>query len=76
MQVDPIKRTLKAPGTKRLKLKYDQVVSNFAFKINLRRYKKVAAAKLLMRRAGNVPRLRGRVVQVDPMKLTLKAPGS
>ena len=38
MQVDPIKPTLKAPGTKRLKLKYDKVLSSFAFKFNLRRY--------------------------------------
>ena len=29
---------LKAPGTKRLKLKYDEPLSNFAFKFNLRRY--------------------------------------
>jgi len=38
VQVDPIKPTFKAPGTKRLKLKYDESVSNFAFKFNLRRY--------------------------------------
>ena len=38
MQVDPIKPTLKAPGTKRLKLEYDGLLSNFAFKFNLRRY--------------------------------------
>ena len=38
MQVVPIKPTLKAPGTKRLKLKYDEALSNFAFKFNLRRY--------------------------------------
>ena len=38
VQVDPIRPTLKAPGTKRLKLKYDEPVSNFAFKFNLRRY--------------------------------------
>jgi lipoate-protein ligase A len=38
VQVDPIKPTLKAPGTKRLKLKYDDPLSNFAFKFNLRRY--------------------------------------
>ena len=38
MQVDPIKPTLKPPGTQRLKLKYDEVLSNFAFKFNLRRY--------------------------------------
>ena len=41
MQVDPIKPTLKAPGTKRLKLKYDGLLSSFAFKFNLRRYNEV-----------------------------------
>jgi len=39
-QVDPIKTTLKPPGTKRLKLKYDKPLSNFAFNFNLRRYTK------------------------------------
>jgi hypothetical protein len=29
---------LKAPGSKRLTLKYDEPLSNFAFKFNLRRY--------------------------------------
>ena len=38
MQVDPIKPILKAPETKRLKLKSDGPPSKFAFKINLRRY--------------------------------------
>ena len=38
MQVDPIKHTLKAPGTKRLKLKCDEPLSDFAFNLNLRRY--------------------------------------
>jgi hypothetical protein len=38
VQVDPIKPTVKAPGTKRLKLKYDATLSKFAFKFNLRRY--------------------------------------
>ena len=38
MQVDPIKPTLKVPGTKRLKLKYYEPLSSFAFKLNLRRY--------------------------------------
>jgi hypothetical protein len=42
VQADPIKPTLKAPGTKGLKLKYDELVSNFAFKCNLRRYIKAA----------------------------------
>jgi len=37
VQVDPIKPTLKAPGSKRLKLKYDNLHSSFAFKFNLRR---------------------------------------
>jgi hypothetical protein len=38
VQVDPIKTTLKAPGNKLLRLKYDKPLSNFAFKFNLRRY--------------------------------------
>jgi len=38
VQVDPIKPVLKAPGTKLSKLKYDQLLSSFAFKFNLRRY--------------------------------------
>ena len=33
-----MKPTLKAPGTKLLKLKYDEPLSIFAFKFNLRRY--------------------------------------
>ena len=37
-QVKPIKPALKAPGTKRLKLKYDELPSSFAFNFNLRRY--------------------------------------
>ena len=37
VQVDPIKPTLKPSGAKRLKLKYDGPLSNFAFKFNLRR---------------------------------------
>ena len=41
MQIDPIKPTLKAPGVKRLMLKYDAPLSTFALKLNLRRYIKV-----------------------------------
>jgi hypothetical protein len=33
-----MKLTLKAPGSKRLKLRYDELLSNVAFKLNLRRY--------------------------------------
>jgi hypothetical protein len=40
VQVAPIKPTLKAPGTKRLKLDYDAPLSSVAFKFNLRRYTK------------------------------------
>jgi len=38
VQVDPIKHTLKAPGTKCLKLKYDELLSSFASNFNLRQY--------------------------------------
>jgi len=42
VQVDPIKPTMKAPGTKRLKLENMtdcfQFCFNFAFEFNLRRY--------------------------------------
>ena len=40
MQVDPNNPTLKAPGTKRLTLKYHEVLQSFAFKFNLRCYSK------------------------------------
>ena len=38
MQVDPINTTLKARGTKRLKLKYDEPLSTFGFNFDSRRY--------------------------------------
>jgi hypothetical protein len=38
VQVDPIKPTLKAPGTKYFKLEYDELLSSFALKFNLRGY--------------------------------------
>ena len=38
MQGDPIKPKFKAPGSKRLKLKYGEQLSASAFKFNLRRY--------------------------------------
>ena len=41
MQVDPIKPTLKAPRTERLKLKYDEPLSSFAFNFNSCRYSEV-----------------------------------
>jgi len=38
VQLDPMKPTLKAPGSKRLKLKYGKPLSSFAFNFKLRRY--------------------------------------
>ena len=38
VQVDPIKPTVKAPGTNLLTLKYDERLSNVAFKFNFRPY--------------------------------------
>ena len=72
MQVDPIKLTLKAPGTKILKLAYDELRSSFAFKFNLRRYNQVYNR----RRAKPVHRAtrsfdaaaHGKAVQVDGIK--------
>jgi hypothetical protein len=45
VQVAPIKPTLKPAGTKRLKLKCDEPLSNFAFNFNLRRYSKDGSAR-------------------------------
>jgi hypothetical protein len=53
VQVDPIQAELKPPGTKRLKLKCDILLSTYAFKFSLRRYNWVAferAAGLVRRR--------------------------
>jgi hypothetical protein len=44
VQVDPLKSTLKSPGIERLKLKYDESPSKFAFEFNLRRCIVEAAA--------------------------------
>ena len=38
VQIQPMKSVLKLPGAKRLKLEYDEPLSNLAFKSNLRRY--------------------------------------
>jgi len=63
-----MKPALKAPGTKRLKLYYDERPSNFAFKSNLRRYAVAAldvAALLKEHRAE---------VKVGRCRLTLSSP--
>ena len=62
MQVDPIKPTLKAPGTERLKLKYEELLSNFGFKFKLRRYIEADVGEtdqLLARQAGIINQLMG-----------------
>ena len=51
MQVDPIKPTLKAPGTKRLKQKCDAQLSTAAFKFNLRLYNEAMKLKSNAERA-------------------------
>ena len=40
MQVDPIKPTVKAPGSERLNLTLKKMLSSLAFKINVRLYNK------------------------------------
>jgi len=42
VHVQPMKPVLKAPGSMLLRLKYDGLLSNFAFKFNLRRYSVVS----------------------------------
>ena len=43
VQVDPMKPMLKAPGTKRLTLNHDTLLSSLAFNSNLRRYSEAGA---------------------------------
>jgi len=49
VQVDPINSTFKAPGTNRLKLEFDDLLSSFAFNFNLRRYTMAACLDTLLR---------------------------
>jgi len=48
VRVDPIKPMFKAPGTEGSKLKYDELLSKFAFKFNLRRYTSVPVGVALV----------------------------
>jgi len=52
VQVEPMKPTLKPPGTNRLKLKYDELLSIFAFNFNLARYSTGAGLEQLLRQVG------------------------
>jgi hypothetical protein len=54
MHFDPIKPKLKAPGTERLRLKYEELLSNFGLKCNLRRYIKASVHKPLVSKTTRV----------------------
>ena len=56
VQVDPITLTMNAPGTERLKLEYDNLLSSFAFKTNLRCYTQGPWAGGTLIWCGRVPR--------------------
>jgi hypothetical protein len=51
VQVDPIKPKLNPLGNKHLKLKFDVLLSNFAFKFSLRRYTKDGVNRVARARA-------------------------
>ena len=73
VQVDPMKSVLKPPGIKRLKLLYDKLFSNVAFKFNLRRYNAVLtgwSASPFASTSSNSP---GRAVQVDSVKYRVES---
>jgi hypothetical protein len=71
MQVKPIISKLKPPGTKRLRLKYEVLLSGFAFNFNLRRYSEEQCGELRMRGAVQVMVRRCRLTLSKPL---LKAP--
>ena len=79
MQVDPIKSTLKAPGTKRLKLQYGETGFNFWFQFQLaplQHGERGDAGRHCGADGHSAVRRHGWAVQVDAMKPTLKAPGA
>ena len=59
MHVDPVKPTLKAPGIKLFKLKYDKPLSDFAFKFNLRRYNEVLYSLFRTNNCGTLGGMQG-----------------
>ena len=48
VQVDPTQPTLKVPGIKLFKLKFDKPLSKIAFKFDLRRYTSATASAMMM----------------------------
>jgi hypothetical protein len=73
VHVEPIKPTLRAPGTKRLKLKCDKLLSSFAFKIKLRRYNEDGESRGVQARhdVRAVWNVRGRGLHSFPFPLNL-----
>jgi hypothetical protein len=71
VQVDPIKPMLTPPGTQRLKLKYDDVLSNFRFKIDLRRYNSGMPPKAMGEFVKAVAAMRGRTYEAGAYTRTL-----
>ena len=68
-----MKPKLNPPGTKRLKVNFDILLSTSAFKFNLRRYSMddfLFRAETLLHSHD----FTGREVQIHPIKPTLKAP--
>ena len=45
VQVETVNPALKAPGSKRLKLKFDELHSGYAFNVNLRQYRLGSTAR-------------------------------
>jgi hypothetical protein len=68
VQVDPLQPTLKAPGSERLKLEHEELLSNFAFNCNLRRYEEVG--DLDVEQGGST-----KLLEVGRCRLTLSNPG-
>jgi len=71
VQLDPIRPVLKAPGTKRLKPKFDQlhsILPHFAFNFSLRRYSKAEKNKRNQERAEKIEIRR---IEVGRCRLTL-----
>ena len=69
-----MKSKLKAPGAKRLKLKYGEPLSNFAFNFKLAPLHQGAGDRALPAGATRAPH--GEAVQGEPMKSKLKGPGT
>jgi len=74
VQVDPIKPVLKLPETMPLKLRYDESLSNFAFRLNLRRYSEGRRRRWGGRRRGR--RRRGLPAAVPTVAAAVVAAGA